>query len=151
MNTTLNIRNDILEQITKVAQSNGVSRSEMIVLLFQKVAGDITDPGRLGKMIKYQNRSAPEDWHVFHVRLREDVYEYWLDLRKLLKMSVSLILAYAVKKYRGKKLRIKSADNYPFKNYIIIKEILDNIIVWKFIWGWPYHLKRLIKYKNGRF
>ncbi len=145
MDTTLNIRNDILDQITKVARSHGVSRSKMIVLLFQKMANDIADPGHLGRMVKYQSRRAPKDWHVFHVRLREDVYEYLLDLRKLAKMSASLILAYSAEKYIDKHKRLKNTDNYPFKNYIITKEVLDNIIVWKFFWGWPYNLKKFLK------
>ncbi len=117
----------------------------MIVFLIQKMMSNITDPGRIGRMVQYQEKRDPSEWRVFHVRVREDVYEYWLDLRKLLKMSVSLILAYAVKKFLSKLLKIKTTDNYQFKNYLIVKEIINSVIVWKFIWGIPPNLDTLIR------
>jgi hypothetical protein len=144
METTLNIRADILEQIARVANSNGISCSEMIALLIQQVTADIANPGRIGRMVQYQGRRSTPEWHVLHVQVREDMYEYWLDLRKLLKMSVSLILAYAVKKFLCKLMKINSTDNYLCKNYIIAKEIIDSVIVWKFIWGYPPNLKKLL-------
>jgi hypothetical protein len=39
-----------------------------------------------------------------------------------------------------------STDNYRFANYIIVKEVMENIIIWKFIWGFPPDLNRLINY-----
>ncbi len=142
MKTTLNIRLDILALIDKAAHASGISRTELILELIQKIASDIAEPGQIGKMIKYQARRNPEDWHKFHVTIREDMYEYWLDMRKLMKMSVSAILAYAVKKCLGKKVKI--GDNYRFINYVIIKEIVENVIIWKFVWGWPPSLSKLV-------
>src|SRR5271157_5384356 len=137
METTLNIRIDILEQIKKAAEDKGISYSEMIFLLMTKVTNDVGMPGKIGRLIQYQIRRRPEDWHVFHVNVREDMYEYWLDLRKLLKMSVSLILAYAVKRYLKDAIKIKNTDNNLCKNYIIVKQVVDSVIIWKFIWGFP--------------
>ena len=149
MQTTLNIRTDILEQITRAATSNGISCSVMIALLIQQVAADIVNPGRIGRMVQYQGRHSSPEWHAFHVQVREDVYEYWLDLRKLLKMSVSLILAYAVKRFLGKLKNINSTDNYLCKNYIIVKKVIDTVIVWKFIWGYPTNLEKFINYESS--
>jgi hypothetical protein len=84
METILNIRVDILEQIAGASQPNGISCSEMIVLLIEKVMADITGPDRIGRMVNYRDKCRPDEWHVFHVHIREDVYGYWLDLRKLL-------------------------------------------------------------------
>lgn len=145
MKTTLNIRNDILLKITRAARSKGVSRSDMIVLLIKKAMDDISDPVRIGTMVQYQQRSRPDDWHTFHVRLRMDEYEYLLDLRKLLKMSVSLILAYVVKKFLGEIMKSNLSDNYQYKNYIVIKELIENIPCWKFIWGYPPNIEKFIK------
>jgi hypothetical protein len=146
MQTTLNIRIDILHQINKAANDLGISRSEMIFFLLSRIAGEIGSPGKIGRLVQYQIRRRPEDWHVFHVRVREDMYEYWLDLRKLLKMSVSLILAYAAKKFLGEPTKIKYADNNLCKNYIIAKEVIDSVIVWKFIWGCPPNLSKYIHF-----
>ena len=151
METTLNIHADILKQIARAAQANGISLSEMIVLLIQKATADIANPGRVGRMVQYQGKRSPREWHVFHVQVREDMYEYWLDLRKLLKMSVSLILAYAVKKFLCKLMKINCTDNYLYKNYIIVKEVIDSVIVWKFIWGYPPNLEKFINYETSSF
>ena len=144
METTINIRTDILEQITSAAQAQSISCSELIALLIQKATADIANPGRIGRMVKYQSRRTSPEWRVFHVQVREDMYEYWLDLRRLLKMSVSLILAYEVKKFLYKLMKNNSTDNYRYKNYIIMQEIIDSVIIWKFIWGYPPNLEKLL-------
>jgi len=149
MESTLNIRADILEQIARAANSNGISRSEMIAHLIQQVTADIADPEHIGRMVRYQGRRRPTEWRVFHVQVREDMYEYWLDLRKLLKMSVSLILANAVKRYLDKPMNINSTDNYLCKHYIIMKEVIDSVIVWKFIWGYPPSLGKLLNHETS--
>lgn len=144
METTLNIHAEILQRITLAAQLKGVSRSDVIVTLIKLVMDDIPDPGRFGSMVRYQERSNPEDWHIFHIQLRVDDYEYMLDLRKLLKMSVSLILSYAVSKYLNSILKEANTDNYRYKNYVIIKDMIDNITYWKFIWGYPPNIARIL-------
>ena len=144
METTLNIRTDISEKIALAARLKGISRSEMIAILIKKVMDDISDPGRMGKMVQYQNRRNPDEWHTFHLQVREDDYEYFLDLRKLVKMSVSLILAYAVEKFLDKLLKNNNTDNNRYRNYIIIKDVIDNIICWKFIWGFPPNIEKII-------
>ena len=107
---------------------------------------DVSEPGRLGTMVRYQRRCEPDKWHVFHLQVRMDDYEYFLDLRKLLKMSVSLLLAYAVEKYLDKQ-KVLNTDNYWYKNYVIIKETINNTICWKFIWGFPRDLFRFLPNK----
>ncbi len=144
METTLNLHNSILEKLARAASIKRISRSEMIILLLKNAMNEIPDPGRLGMMVRYQKKSRPEDWHRFHLRLRMDEYEFFLDLRKLLKMSVSLILAYAVNKFLNSILKNNITDNNRYKNYIIIKEYIDSIICWKFIWGYPRNIEKYI-------
>lgn len=143
METTLNIDSDIYDKITMAAASYGISRSELIILLIKKTMDDIPDPGCMGTMVRYQKRRNHRQWHVFHLQVRMDDYEYFLDLRKLLKMSVSLILAYAVNKFLNK-LKISKTDNYPYKNYLIIKEVINNLISWRFIWGYPLNIRQFL-------
>lgn len=146
METTLNIHSDILEKINRAADKSGIARSEMILFLIKKAMDDIVNPENIGKMVKYQKRSKPVEWHTFHLQVRWDDYEYLLDLRKLLKMSVSLILAYVVSKYLCAEKKVCITDNYRYKNYIIAKEVIDDIICWKFIWGYPHRLDKFIRF-----
>ena len=137
METTLNIHREIFNQITEAAQVRSISCSEMISYLLKEVIGETSEHGRLGSTVRYQKRHHPCDWHKFHAKVEEDMYEYWQDLRRLLKRSVSLILALAVKKYLSKLMKEKNADNYRFTYYLIKKKVVNNAIIWKFIWGLP--------------
>jgi hypothetical protein len=144
METTLNIRTDISVKIAFAAQARGISRSQMIAILIKKVMDDISNPGRMGNLVQYQQRRKQGEWHTFHLYVREDDYEYFLDLRKLLKMSVSLILAYAVEKFLDKILKTNDTDKNRFRNYTVIRDVIDDIICWKFIWGFPHNIEKLI-------
>jgi hypothetical protein len=144
METTLNIHADILEKINRAARSRCISRSDMIIVLIKKIMDDVSNSVRFGRMVRYQERSSPDTWHTVHVQLRVDDYEYLLDLRRLLKMSVSLILAYAVRKYLNEKMERKETDNYQYKNYVLIKEIFNDTICWRLIWGFPIGIEKLL-------
>ncbi|MBN2160155.1 MAG: hypothetical protein JW807_12225 [Spirochaetes bacterium] len=143
METTLNINYEILEKLLEAAGDAGVSRSEMIVTLIKKAMDDIPDPARMGTMVRYQKRRKRGEWRRIHLQIRIDDYEYFLDLRKLLKMSVSYILAYAVKKYLPG-LIINKTDNNRYRNYVVIRDTIDNVICWKILWGWPYTIEKIL-------
>jgi len=136
METTLNIDPGIMKKITLAAEAKKISRAELIIILLNNVMDNTNKPYFLGKMVKYQKRRSHNEWHRFHIDLRPDEYEFFLDLRKLLKMSVSLILAYAVEKYLQLILR-KATDNYLHRNYLMIRESINGIKCWKLYWGYP--------------
>lgn len=77
METTLNVHVDILSKISRAAQLKSLSRSAMIILLIKKIMDDAPDTIHIGKMVRYQDKSKPGEWHIFHVRLRMDDYEYF--------------------------------------------------------------------------
>jgi hypothetical protein len=146
MKTTINIHVDILNKITYAAQLKGVSCSEVIVILIKKVMDEWDNEARLSQLVQYQERSSPDTWHPFHINWKPDMYEYCLDLKKVRKMSVSLILAYAVKKYL--KILLKKgnlSDNYHYQNYIIAREIIEGVVMLKLIWGFPPKLGKYLK------
>jgi hypothetical protein len=144
METTLNMDIDVLQQIKQAAREKNTTCSEMIIILLNRVMDDTHSPFFLVKMVQYQESKGPGNWHRFHIQLRPDEYEFFLDLRKLLKMSVSLILAFAVKKYLKILIKTNSTDNYLHKNYMMIREFVDNIKCWKFYWGYPPHIEKYI-------
>ncbi len=144
METTINIHYDVLEKITRAANVYGISRSGIIMLIIREMMSSIPDTVRMGKMVRYQSSSGPDTWHTFHIQVRMDEYEYLLDLRKLFKMSVSLIIAYAAERYIKKLMRTKGTDNYQFNNYVVIREVVDNIICWRLYWGYPRNLGEML-------
>jgi hypothetical protein len=144
METTLNVRIDIYSKINLAAITKGISRSKLAAMLIKKMMDDISDAGRIGRMVQYQKRCGKSEWHKFHLSVREDEYEYFLDLRKLLKMSVSLILSHAVEKYLDTLIKRDITDNNRYRNYIIIKDVINNITCWKLIWGFPYNIEKFL-------
>ena len=144
METTLNIHTDILKKITVAAQTRNISRSEMILLLIKNIMDEVSQPSRFGAMVQYQERSNEEAWKTFHLVVREDDYEYLLDLRKFLKMSVSLIIACAVNKFLRKPTKTIITDNNRYKNYVLVKEMVDTIICWRLFWGYPPNIGKYL-------
>jgi hypothetical protein len=81
--------------------------------------------------------------------MNEYEYEYYLDMRKFYKMSVSFILAYAVMKYINEVVNEllngnKNTDNYSYRNYIFIKTTSNETICWQIYWGVPQKLPYII-------
>jgi hypothetical protein len=143
--TTINLHADTLGKINEAARARGISRSRVIMHLMKRVMDDISKPEYPGRMVRYQKKSSPENWRTFHLHAKEDEYEYLLDLRKLLKRSVSLILAGAVKKYLGKLKTKNFTDNCLFKDYVLVRDTINGIICWKFIWGFPHGIKNILR------
>jgi hypothetical protein len=139
--TTLHVHKSILYKLDKGAAVTGRSLTSIIKLLIQRIMRDNQKMIKTNSRIKYQERDLKENWHRIHIVLNEYEYEYCLDLRKFLKMSVSFILAYAVLRYLDELLKKNiGTDKYYFKNYFFIKKTFDGIICWKIYWGIPPHL-----------
>lgn len=146
--TTFNMHIKVHEKIDRISHVTGLSEMEIINLLAKKVMGKSRHHYRLGKSVQYQKQREPEEWSLFHVKIMPDVYEYLLDLRKLLKMSVSLIIADAVNDFFGEMCDKKSSDNYHFKNYFISLAIDGGIICWKLYWGIPHEIRAILPTKD---
>jgi hypothetical protein len=88
-----------------------------------------------GSPIRYQIKRDNGYWQVFHIRLNDCDYEFFLDLRKVLKLSVSRILALAVEKYLGEE--IEYVDKYLFDGYSI--EVYEYAYgrIWRIKWKKP--------------
>jgi hypothetical protein len=141
IDTTMHVHKNILDMLNEGAEKTGKNITSIIKLLMQRVMKDNQQMIKTNSRIKYQMRDEKEKWHRIHIVLNEYEYEYYLDLRKFFKMSVSFILAYAVIKYLDKLLnRNINTDNYFYRNYIFMMESSDGIVQWKIYWGIPSKL-----------
>ncbi|MFC1670493.1 hypothetical protein ACFL20_08875 [Spirochaetota bacterium] len=146
--TTLNIDSAILKDITDASKLSGTSRTEIIVMLLKKTMKNDSTKAYMQRTIKYQDCNDKGNWHTFHITFKGDEYEYFIDLRKLLKMSLSHIVAFAAKKYLKSLISEDSTDNYTFTNYIIAKEDANGIIYWKLFWGIPQKVEEYLTFKD---
>ena len=145
--TTLNIHINVLSRITYASEKIGVSRRKIIILLLMQMMKDTRLRNRGFSTVMYQCDDIKENWRCFHIRFREDENEFFVDLRKFSKYSVSYLLAMAVERYLSKILEncVKFIDNYNiFNNYILHRYVIEGIISWHIYWGLPKeHIKTL--------
>lgn len=146
--TTLNIHIDILKKINRASKKGGIARSEVIILIIKKYMAAMDSEPVLGKLVQYQQRDHLKNWHTFHINLMTDDYEFLLDIRKLFKMPVSNIVAYAANKFLVSKIQLKRTDKNLYKNYIISKRVIDTIVCWKLFWGYTRGINKHLNYNN---
>ena len=135
--TTINMHKDTLAKITNAAVRQKKSRHEIIIILLKRLLNDHEKIKHRFISIKYQSDDSSMMWHCFHIRFRPDEYEFFIDLRKLCKCSVSLLIAIAVNRYNNdlNTNDNKTVDKYQqFNKYILRKRFVDGIISWHIFW-----------------
>lgn len=150
INTSIYIKSDLLNMLNEAACILGIPSGKIITILLLKVMNNKSSRPVLFNSVCYQKRNESTKWHCFHISLKHDIYESAVDLRKVFKMSVSFIIAEAIKEYlnevilnfRKKKI---ITDNYHH-TYIFIANEYDGIYSYTVFRGMPPEqtLKNLI-------
>jgi hypothetical protein len=139
--TTLNINVDIFSRISTAATKLGKPRREVIVLLLMRIMQNHSMPHRGFTTVKYQPDDDKDKWHPFQICIRPDENEFFMDLRKFCKYSVSYLVAIAVEKYLDQLVDDAGGTgihNYVYyRNYVIYREVVDGVISWRLYWGYP--------------
>jgi hypothetical protein len=134
--TTVNMTREVYEMICSVSRKSGMSKTTVIKILLRKISTK-EKRVKMWKRIEYQKRNSSQEWQTFHLSIEEAEYEYYLDLRKLLKKSLSLIIFIAANEFI-EIVNTTLSDNYPFFNYIITSsETTFGIQKWSVYWGIP--------------
>lgn len=140
--TTVNIDRDVYDRLQKAAETAGVSRNVMVSSAIAYSCRRERPRAAERGLVKYQSRMENGGRRRVHVGFREDEYEFFHDLRKVWKMSVSYILAQAIEKYLDELVLLMAVnpDNYRYRNYASSRIIVDNVICWVIYWGIPKKL-----------
>lgn len=120
--TTANLDVHSYQRLISAHKESGIELYRIIHVLFKLIVNERGIKAKFFSRIKYQDRLPEGSWRQIHLYLNEGSYEACLDMRKVLKMSVSKILDYAVRIYLDRAIdelkRESSLDNY-LENYII--------------------------------
>jgi hypothetical protein len=144
--TSINVHIRTLSALSRAAQAMGVSRRDVVVRLLMRIMHDVDMYQSGCRTVRYQPDDEKGKWRCFPLKFKPDENEFFADLRKVCKCSVSLLVAMAVDRYLDE-LLTKSAGkieyNYNiFRNYFIKKVIIDGIICWQIYWGTPKNHSR---------
>jgi hypothetical protein len=137
--TTININIIMLKKISQAAILTGTPKNCIISSLLRRFADDYKKYEKSWTRVRYQDRDIKENWHNLHITLRPDEYEFYFDLRKNFKLSVSHCIAIAVKQYLDEIIHkiINGGDNYRYKNYTMARILINGVICWIQYWDAP--------------
>ena len=137
--TTAHLNILVINKVLAASKKLGIPRHALISSLLKIYASNNISKSVQWKRIKYQKRDAMESWKRLHLLINPDEYEFFLDLRKVFKKSLSACIAEAVNEYLELFLSNmkKSVDNYRYRNYSFARIIIDDVICWISSWGLP--------------
>jgi hypothetical protein len=140
VSTTINMHYDTRTRIMRAALMRNTTQKEIILFLLQRLMRDV-DKYRAGFWgVRYQVNIPKKGWHRYFVRFRREEYEYFTDLRKLCKRSVSFLVAIAAEEYLDEPIgqgEIKRYNYISFPGYSLARKAFDGIECWLRYWG-PY-------------
>lgn len=138
--TTLNLHINTMTEINRRSAECAVSRRSIIVRLLMMLMRDAHSVDMRFTNVRYQPDDPSGNWHCFSILFREDEHEFFVDLRKIYKCSISLLVAIAVERYLDEVAPIEpiKRHNYArFYNYLIQLDSVDGVMLWRIYWGFP--------------
>lgn len=140
VDTTIYVHETTLQLVDVAIARTGKKRNHIIIALLERAMADSTMRIKTGCAVRYQERDCSARWRTVHVRLKGEEAEYFTDMRKFFKRSVSLLLAEAARAYLAELVENAhegKMDNYPFSGYSLSREVKDGLVLWHICWGSP--------------
>ncbi len=155
--TTCVMRDDVIALLADAEETTKMPKEELLLLSMRKMMKNYEAYERTDGRIEYQKRFDDDTGkRMKKQRVKMKVhsfdYNYYQDMRRIFRRSISLVMAIAVMTYLaeiGEKILNKEieevlADTYPFQNYAIMGKCIENIPTWRIWWGVPEKLKLLL-------
>ncbi len=141
------------EKIVSALEVLGVSRDELLLILFERIAKKAVFKAKTFETVSYQESSYDSMWITMHIRFDPVIYEKAQDMRRNYKFSVSWLLAYGIihfldeiiSEMTGSEDSGRETDNSD-ENYFTFSDIFGDVRSFMSFWGVPEdeHLKKFI-------
>lgn len=140
--TTVCIHRDIYWKLDTAAELAGTSRDRLISSLLRHASKKMRKLHEDWIRTRYQERRPGVKWKRMHIRVRRDEYDFFFDLKKVTRFSLSHLIAHATEHYLDELIALmqNNADNYRYRNYAINQLYIDDIECWVIYWGIPNRL-----------
>ncbi len=132
--TSVYINTDKLAKVMEYSAANGLTYNEVITLLLKKMQADGGCNIRKFSAVKYQNDDPDKNWVTKTVYFEEICYEFFTDMRKFFKISVSFLLAKAIDLFLETILMEENQRNYADHDWDITRKEDDFSEIWTIFW-----------------
>jgi len=138
--TTIHINSTIKGKLIRAAVKTPFTESEIITKVMKSMMNKMKPLSKYSRPVEYQKLPEGAMWERVHVRWLLRDYDYFNDMRKLCRKSVSYLVSLAISEYIDELLKDENIDNYQFTSYILITREKDDIISWEVYWDFPQTL-----------
>jgi hypothetical protein len=142
--TTVNLAAGTRAALERASGLTGRAKSRLVADAMKRLMRGYGELVRDGRSVEYQERRGVLEWRRLHVSIEYRDYEFFIDMRKLCRRSVSFLVACAVDKYLDDIIEMlmgngnsEESDNYPFLHYIIMHSVVPGAVCWTIYWGMP--------------
>lgn len=144
--TTVNIDIEVYQKLTEAAKRYGVSRSRLIAMLLEHLVWKDEIPRSARGTVQHQDSRPKENWKKLHVVLPNHVHDFFDDVRKLWKLSVSYLVALVVEKFLAQldeNIVKLFADKYWHGGHTIVHFIQNGLQYMLCCWGVPHQTPKI--------
>ncbi len=154
--TTYVMCDDVITLLDEAEEKTKCPREELLVLAMRMMLKDCELYHREDGRIEYQKRVDKETGekitkHRVKMKVNVREYDYYQDMRRIFRRSISHAMAIAVRTYLAtiveaivnKVADVVLADTYPFENYAISIDCISYAPTFRIWWGLPADLDLL--------
>lgn len=142
--TTYVVVDSVRESLAEAVTHTGVKANALAASAMEMLLQSYHEETKGGGGIAYQERTPRGSKKRVHFSLGEMEYEFFNDMRKFFRKSISFLIAIAVRKYLpiiverilNKVVALKK-NNYPLYKYAIRRKCIENNVFWLIYWGLP--------------
>ncbi len=139
--TTVRLEKVIIAIIDHSAALIGLSRNALMCTLLDYAVEKEKDNHPINSTVTYQPHLPEDHWETISIRFKSGQYERNTDFRKIFKISVSYVLALAVRYYlkeiihMSSKTPVKKIVNFFSPSFHFIDSIIiNNTRLWQLCW-----------------
>ncbi len=150
IDTTYVMCEDVIALLAEAEEKTKRPKEELLVLAMRMMLKDSEAYFRTDGRIEYQKRIDNDTGkkikkHRVKMKVNFREYDYYQDMRRIFRRSISLVMAIAVRTYIAiiveaivnKTEKTVLADTYPFENYAIFINRICYAQTFRIWWGVP--------------
>jgi len=142
--SSVNINIDKLSLLENFSEGNELSVNEVVALLLRKILEDGKYSARKFRAVKYQEVDPDKNWDTLTVYFEDVDYEFFTDMRKFFKESVSLLLSKAIDLFLDTILSEVEEIllNYANSDWDIRRDDVEIGVIWSVYWIKPGQIQK---------